>query len=92
MWTIEELQDEPILNMFIYGASSSSNRKPKVRIFNDPLLEEEREDFLNCASKKEADKYMALSVIQQVNASPLKIQILERWEKQAFKGLENAMH
>ena len=24
--------------------------------------------------------------------SPLKIQILERWEKQAYKGLENAMH
>lgn len=31
-------------------------------------------------------------MVQQVNASPLKIQILERWEKQAFKGLENALH
>ena len=78
--------------MFGYRASSSSNKKSKLRIFNDPLSEEEREDFLNCASKKEADKYLALSLIQQVNASPLKIQILERWEKQAFKGLENAMH
>ena len=56
------------------------------------MSEEEREDFFNCASKKEADKYLSLSLIQQVNASPIKIQILERWEKQAFKGLENAMH
>ena len=78
--------------MFGYGASSSSNKKSKLRIFNDPLTEEEREDVLNCASQKEADKYLALSLIQQVNASPLKIQILERWKKQAFKGLENAMH
>ena len=78
--------------MFGYGASSSSNKKSKLRIFNDPLTEEEREDFLNCSSKKEVDKYLTLSLIQQVNASPLKIQILERWEKQAYKGLENAMH
>ena len=78
--------------MFGYGASSLSNKKSKLRIFNDPLSEEEREDFLNCASKKEADKYQALSLLQQVNASRLKIQILERWEKQAFKGLENALH
>ena len=35
---------------------------------------------------------MALCLIQQVNAAPLKIQILERWEKQSFKGLENSMH
>ena len=77
--------------MFISRASSSSNKKSKLQIFKDPLSEEEREDFLNCASKKEANKYLALSLIQQVNASPLKIQILERWEKQAYKGLENAM-
>ena len=92
MLTREELQEKPSLNMFSYGTSSSSNKKSKLQIFNDPLSEEEREDFLNCASKKEADKYLALSLIQQVNASPLKIQILERWEKQAFKGLENALH
>ena len=48
--------------------------------------------FFNCASKKEADKYLALSLIQQVNVSPLEIQIFERWKKQAFKGLENALH
>ena len=78
--------------MFIYGASSSSNKKYKAQIFNDPLWEKEREYFLNCASEKEADKYLALSLIQQVNASPLKIQILEIWENQASKGLENALH
>ena len=77
--------------MFVYGAFSSSNKKSKLQIFNDPLTEEEREDFLNCASKNEADKCLALSLIQQVNSSPMKIQILERWEKQAHKGLENAM-
>ena len=76
--------------MFISRASSSSNKKSKLQIFKDPLSEEEREDFFNCASKKEADKYLALSLIQKVNASPLKIQILGRWEKQGFKGLENA--
>ena len=47
---------------------------------------------MNCASNKEVDKYLSLSLIQQVNASPFKIQILERWEKQAHKGLGNAMH
>ena len=92
MLTREELQEKPSLNMFGYGASNSSNKKSKLRIFNDPLSEEEREYVLNCASKKKADKYLALSFIQQVNASPLKIKILERWEKQAFKGLENAMY
>ena len=78
--------------MFSYGPSSLSNKKSKVQIFNDPFSEEEREYFLNCASKKEADKYLALSLIQQVNSSPLKIQILEIWEKEAFKRLENALH
>ena len=92
MLTREELQEKPSLNMFGYGESSSSKKKSKLQIFNEPLLGEERAYFLNCASKKEADKYLALSLIQQVNASPLKIQILERWEKQAFKGLENAMY
>ena len=92
MLTREELQEKPSLGMFGYGASSSSNKKSKLRIFNNAWLEEEREDFFNCSNKKEADKYLALSLIQQVNASPLKIQILERWEKQAFKGLENAMY
>ena len=92
MLTREELHEKPSLNMFSYGASSSSSKKSKAHIFNDPLSEEEREDFLNCANKKEADKYLALCLIQQVNASPLKIKILERWEKQAFKGLENSMH
>ena len=35
---------------------------------------------------------MELSLIQQLNASPMKIQILERWEKEAFKRLENSLH
>ena len=35
---------------------------------------------------------MELSLIQQLNASPMKIQILERWEKEAFKSLENSLH
>ena len=78
--------------MFSSGASSLLNNKSKVRIFNDPFSEEEREEFLNCASKNEADKYLEISLIQQINASPMKIQILERWEKEAFKGLENSMH
>ena len=78
MLTREELQEKPSLNVFGYGASSSSNKKYKLRIFNDPLLEEEREDFLNCAREKEEEKYLALSLIQQINASQMKIQILER--------------
>ena len=35
---------------------------------------------------------MELYLIQQLNASPMKIQILERWEKEAFKSLENSLH
>ena len=73
MLTREELQEKPSLNMFGYGASNASNKNSKLRIFNDPLLDEEREDFLNYASKNEAHKYLSLSLIQQVNASPLKI-------------------
>ena len=56
MLTREELQENPSLNMFSYGASNSSSKKSKARIFNDPLSEEEREDFLNFARKKEVDK------------------------------------
>lgn len=52
MLTREELQEKVSLNMFSYGTSSSSNKKSKVQIFNDPLTEEEREDFFNCANKK----------------------------------------
>ena len=47
---------------------------------------------MNGSSKKEANKYLALSLFQQINSSLMKIQILERLEKQAFKGLENAMY
>ena len=86
MLTREELQEKPSLNMFGYGASNMSNKKSMLRIFNDLLAEEKREDFLNSHSKKEEDKYLALSLIQQVNASPLKIQILERWEKKPIKA------
>ena len=78
MLTREELQENPSLNMFSYGASILSNKISKARIFNDHLSEEEREYFLNCANKKEANKYLALSLIQHVNSSPLKIQISER--------------
>ena len=90
MLTREKLQEKPSLNMFGYGASNASNKNSKLRIFNDPLPKEEREDFLNCTNKKEYDKYLSLFLTQQVNASPLKN--MERWEKQAFKGLENSMH
>ena len=92
MLTREKLQERPSLNMFNSRESSSSNKNSKLRIFKDPLSEEEREDFFNCANKREAEKYLALSLFRQINASLMKIQILERWEKEAFKGLENSLH
>ena len=67
-------------------------KKPRSRSSMIPCQKKKENIFLNCTSKKEADKYLELSLIQQVNASPLKIQFLERWEKQAFKGLENSLH
>ena len=69
MLTREELQDRPSLSMFISGASYSSNKRSKLRIFKDILSKEERDNFLNCANKKEEDKYMVLSLVQQINAS-----------------------
>ena len=52
MLTREELHEKPSLNMFSYGASNSSNKKSKAQIFNDPLSEKEREDFLNYRAKR----------------------------------------
>ena len=45
MLTREGLQEKPNLNMFISGASISSNKKCKFRIFKDPLIEVERDNF-----------------------------------------------
>ena len=92
MLTREELYERPSLNMFSFGISSSSNKNSKLRIFKDPLSKEERDNFLNYASKKEVDRYLAFFVIHQINTSAMKIQILERWEKEAFKGLENSLY
>ena len=45
MLTRKGLQEKPNLNMFISGASRSSNKKCKFRIFKDPLTKEERDNF-----------------------------------------------
>ena len=52
MLTSEELQENPNLNMFSFGASNSTHKNSKLCIFRGPLLEEEREIFLNFSTKK----------------------------------------
>ena len=89
--------------MFTLGSSSSGDKgkapiqplyQPRNGLFLKPwdesIAEEERKQLLDFASRKEAEKYLEITLIKQIAASPLKLQILERWERSAFRSFENA--
>ena len=96
----------PSLSMYIPGSSSSrpSSVKGKAPIqplyqprnslflkpWDESISKEERKQLLDFASRKEAENYLEITLIKQIAANPLKLQILERWEQSAFRSFENA--
>ena len=91
----------PTLSMFTADASSSGADHGKAPLYQprnglflkprDELLSEaERRQLLDYASRREAERYFDLTLIKQIEACPLKIQIMERWERDAFRCFENA--
>ena len=61
-----------------------------LKPWDESLSEAERRQILDYASRKEAQRYFDLTLIKQIEASPLKIQIMERWKRDAFRNFENA--
>ena len=96
----------PSLSMFTPGSSSYGPSidkgkalvhlmyQPRNGLFLNPwdesLSEDERRQLLDFASRKEAEKYLEITLIKQIQATPLKLQILERWEISTFRSFENA--
>ena len=90
--------------MFTPGSSSSGPSSDKgkapvrplyqsiIGIFLKPwdesLSEDERRQLLDFASRKEAKKYLDITLIKHIQATPLKLQILERWEDQHSEDLK----
>ena len=97
---------KPALSMFSAGASSSnpgqpSNdrgkalvEKPKDGLFLLPwdtsIPEEVRSQLLEYASRNEAERFFELTLIKKIQSSPMKIEIMERWERDAFRSFEGA--
>ena len=95
----------PSLSMFTPGSSSSGLSRdkgkdpiqplyhPKNGLFLKPwdksIVEEERKQLLDFASRKEAEKYLEITLIKKIASSPLKLQILEIWERSTFRSFEN---
>ena len=84
----------PTLSMFSAGASSSDVDRGKAPLYQprnglflkpwyESLSEAERRQLLDYASRKEAERYLDLTLIKQIQASPLKMEIIERWEREA---------
>lgn len=67
---------------------------PKDALFLKPwdknLIVEERKELLDYADRQQAEKYISLTLIKEIQASPCKLQIMECWEKKAFRDLRNA--
>ena len=92
--------------MFSAGASSSNPGqpnsdhgkaplgKPKDGLFLLPwdisIPEEERSQLLEYASMNEAERFLMLTLIKKIQSSPMKIDIMERWERDAFRSFEGA--
>ena len=91
--------------MFTPGSSSSGLSRdkgkdpiqplnqPKNGLFLKPwdesIVEEERKQLLDFASRKEAEKYLEITLIKKIASSPLKLHILEIWERSTFRSFEN---
>ena len=87
--------------MFTAGASISGADcgkaplyQPRNGLFLKPwdesLSKVEQRQLLDFASRKEDEKYFDLTLIKQIESFSLKIQIMERWERDAFQNFENA--
>ena len=85
----------PTLSMFTAGASSSGADHGKAPLYqprnglllkpwDESLSEADRRQLLDYATRKAAERYFDLTLIKQIEASPLKIQIMERWERNVF--------
>ena len=86
------IQTTPTLSMFSAGASSLGADHGKAPLYqprnglflkpwDESLLEAERRQLLDYASRKEAERYLDLTLIKQIQTSPLKMEIMERWER-----------
>ena len=54
------------------------------------LPEEERRKLLEETPREEAERFLELCTIRRIQSSPLKLDILERWEKEAFLSFHDA--
>jgi hypothetical protein len=50
----------------------------------------ERQKLIEKVSRENAKRYMSATLISQIISSPLRIEILEKWEKGAFLGHDRA--
>ena len=91
----------PSLSMFSVGASSLRSGRgttplcwPRNGLFLKPwdesISEAEWRQLLDYASRNEAERFLDLTLIKQIQSSPLKIEIMERREKDAYINFENA--
>ena len=58
--------------------------------WDNTLPEEVCIQSLEYASTDEAKRFLQLTLIKQIQSSPLKLEILQRWEKDAFLSFEQA--
>ena len=87
--------------MFSAGASSSGLGRGKAPLcqprnglflkpWDESISKAERRQLLDYASRNAAEMFLDLTLIKQIQSSPLKIEIMERWEKDAYRSFENA--
>ena len=58
--------------------------------WDNTFPKEVRIQYLEYASSDEAKRFLQLTLIKNIQTSPCKLQILERWEKDAFQSFSNA--
>ena len=58
--------------------------------WEDVLPKEERRKLLEETPREGAERFLELCTIQRIQSSPLKLDILERWEKEAFLSFHDA--
>ena len=58
--------------------------------WDNTFPKEVRIQSLEYASSDEAKRFLQLTLIKNIQTSPCKLQILERWEKDAFQSFSNA--
>ena len=62
-----------------------------LKPWDTSITEAERKQLLDYASRHEAKRFLEITLIKQIQSSPLKIEILERWERYAFRIFEGAL-